>query len=359
MNKKMFIALFFALVALAAFVAVRELPTGFAVFTEKSGEYFAVTISGENDYAFSFKNLKNETLSNVSANLTFSAGANISNYGNAALISSETSKILSWVFDSISAGVNTSLSFTSDSDPTEAKISAVNEAGSGISETTTVTISTTTTTAANATTTTATNVTTTTMAETTTTTLEPFDYDEEGGAEIYTESFKKKKDNGVPEGWYLRKTFDLGITDDEFYPAQVELEGKKVLKVTGILSDDKRFYSDAINWTSGKIRVKLFYKPIGNQSCIASAVFGFEVFFQDGSSDTTLFFHADNSGSAFSAGGDARDFDVKSDTQKDGWYKISAKSMVSFDSSRILRFFISQPLADCGTGFYVREVSIK
>src|SRR3989344_4456847 len=328
MNKKMFIALFFALVALAAFVAVRELPTGFAVFTEKSGEYFAVTISGENDYAFSFKNLKNETLSNVSANLTFSAGANISNYGNAALISSETSKILSWVFDSISAGVNTSLSFTSDSDPTEAKISAVNEAGSGISETTT-------------------------------TTLEPFDYDEEGGAEIYTESFKKKKDNGVPEGWYLRKTFDLGITDDEFYPAQVELEGKKVLKVTGILSDDKRFYSDAIHWTSGKIRVKLFYKPIGNQSCIASAVFGFEVFFQDGSSDTTLFFHADNSGSAFSAGGDARDFDVKSDTQKDGWYKISAKSMVSFDSSRILRFFISQPLADCGTGFYVREVSIK
>src|SRR3989344_3692330 len=328
MNKKMFIALFFALVALAAFVAVRELPTGFAVFTEKSGEYFAVTISGENDYAFSFKNLKNETLSNVSANLTFSAGANISNYGNAALISSETSKILSWVFDSISAGVNTSLSFTSDSDPTEAKISAVNEAGSEI-------------------------------AETTTTTLEPFDYDEEGGAEIYTESFKKKKDNGVPEGWYLRKTFDLGITDDEFYPAQVELEGKKVLKVTGILSDDKRFYSDAINWTSGKIRVKLFYKPIGNQSCIASAVFGFEVFFQDGSSDTTLFFHADNSGSAFSAGGDARDFDVKSDTQKDGWYKISAKSMVSFDSSRILRFFISQPLADCGTGFYVREVSIK
>ncbi len=333
--------------------------TGFAVFTEKTGEYFAVTISGENNYAFSFKNLKNETLSNVSANLTFSSGVNISNYGNAALESSNTSKILSWSFAGVDANINTSLTFTSDAAPTEAKISATNAAGSPVSETTSITPATTTT--AGATTTTSANATTTTTAETTTTTIPTFDYDEEAAAEIYSSKFQKSRGGGkLPEGFYIKKKLDLENSDDtETYESYVEVDGNKAVKISGISVDDTRYYSEPIDWSGGNIKIKVLYKPIGNETCSAYAAFGLEVLFSDGTGDTTLGFTADNKGKVSGGSDQASDFYVSSKEKNKGWHQLSAKSAENFEAGRKLRFFASQPSENCGSGFYISEVSIK
>ncbi len=101
------------------------------------------------------------------------------------------------------------------------------------------------------------------------------------------------------------------------------------------------------------------YKPIGNETCEVSAVFGFEVLFSDGSGDTTLFFTADNAGNASGGNENSRDFDVSSKKEKDGWYQISAKSDAEIDSGEKLRFLASQPSDKCGAGFYMSELSIK
>ncbi len=332
--------------------------TGFSIFAEKTGEYFAVTISGENNYAFSFKNLKNETLSNVSANLTFSSGANISNYGSASLTSSNASKILSWAFETVAAEVNTSLTFTSDAAPTEAKVSATNAAGSPVSETTSITPATTTT---QATTTTSANATTTTTAETTTTTIPTFDYDEDNKTEIYDSKFLKSRGDGkLPEGFYIKKNLDLENSDDtETYESYVEVDGNKAVKISGISVDDTRYYSEPIDWSGGNIKIKVLYKPIGNETCSAYAAFGLEVLFSDGTGDTTLLFTADNNGKVSGGSDQASDFYVSSKSKNNGWHQLSAKSAENFEAGRKLRFFASQPSENCGSGFYISEISIK
>ncbi len=333
--------------------------TGFSTFAEKAGEYFAVTISGENNYAFSFKNLKNETLSNVSANLTFSADANISNYGSASLISSNTSKILSWRFEAIASDINTSLIFTSDTAPKEAKISATNAAGGQVSEITAITPATTTT--SGATTTTSANATTTTLPETTTTTVPTFDYDEDNKKEVYDSKFQKSRGDGkLPEGFYIKKKLDLENSDDtETYESYVEVDGNKAVKISGITVDDTRYYSEPVDWNGGNIKIKVLYKPIGNEACEFYAAFGLEVLFSDGTGDTTLGFTADNNGKVSGGSDQSTDFYVSSKEKKGGWHQLSAKSAENIEAGRKLRFFASQPSENCGSGFYISEVSIK
>ena len=327
--------------------------TGFAIFTEKNGEYFAMTISGDANYAFSFKNLKNETLANVSAKIIFPAGANVSNFEAGSFNVSANS--LTWSFESISAGTNTSLTFASDATPTNSEVSATNEAGAKISESTAITAQATTTTIGNATTTTSPEI------STTTTTVPSFDYDDEGGAEVYNEKFQKTRDDGkLPKGWSIKKELDLGTADDtDAYQSVVDVDKKKAIKVFGVTTDTERIYSEPIDWSGGNVKLKLSYKSVGNKICEAAATFGFEVLFSDGSGDTTLILVADNLGNVSGGSEQSRDFFVSSKEQKDGWNKISAKSVENIEAGRKLRFFASQPSENCGSGFYISEVSVK
>jgi len=363
LSRQYFFVFGLAAIALGAlFFFQPESATGFAVFTEKIGSNFAMTISGDSAYSFSFKNLNNYSIYNATAKLIFPAGANLSNYGSGLVNSSADSVLLFWKFDSIAGGVNSSLTFSADAEPTQMDLNAVDENSTSLSDTSLILKITTTTTAE--TTTTIGNATTTTVESTTTTTI-PFDYDEAGGADAYSSKFQKsRKDkdnkNDLPEGWYIKKDLDLKNEDDtETYSAYVDVDNKKAIKIFGITTDDTRFYSEPITWGGGKIKVKVLYKPIGNETCEVSAVFGFEVLFSDESGDTTLGFTADNAGNASGGNENSKDFDVSSKKEKDGWHQISAKSDLEIESGKNLRFFVSQPSDKCGSGFYISELSIK
>ncbi len=347
--------------------------TGFAIFSEKSGAVFSISVSGDSAYSFSFKNNKNETLTGASANITLPKAANASNYGAASLLETDSAKILSWKFDSVSANINTTLTFTSDAPPTEAKVSAVDASNASVSETVAIAAATTTTTpAGNATTTTIGNATTTTISENTTTTTAPPAEEEKiltraekikdkSFVENYKSDFKKTRGNNLPDEWYNKKNTDLGESDEsdwnwdalsqkENYNGDPSLAYDLDIKKNS--DGAAKIYSKVIETNeTGYVELSFLYKP--NFSGQRANV-GMEIF--SGSEEQTIGVGITDLG-AVSSG---EDFDVVNENLKNGWMNVSAITNLKLAPSKVRIFVEGIPSeGDSSSNFFLNQISAR